>query len=169
LVTAMIFIPISVLVSKKIGKMRTYQICFVVLASACGIIFTLGHKLPVEFFFGLMVYAGIGVGFSYVAPFAMVPDTIEYEAKRSGKRTEGAYYGMWTFTSKLGTAFAIFVAGQILEFGGFISQAGEGTVAQPPSVFNAIRLIIGPIPIVVLIAAIIVVNFYPLDKKEFRK
>jgi len=169
LVTAMIFIPISVLVSKKIGKMRTYQICFVVLASACGIIFALGHKLPVEFFFGLMVYAGIGVGFSYVAPFAMVPDTIEYEARRSGKRNEGAYYGMWTFTSKLGTALAIFVAGQILEFGGFISHAGEGTVAQPPSVFNAIRLIIGPIPIVVLIAAIVVVNFYPLDKKEFRK
>jgi len=168
LVTAMVFIPISVLVSKKIGKMRTYQICFAVLASACGIIFFLGHKLPIEYFFGLMVYAGIGVGFSYVAPFAMVPDTIEYESRKSGKRTEGSYYGMWTFTSKLGTAIAIFVAGQILQLGGYISQAGEGTVEQPAAVFNAIRLIVGPIPMVVLLAAIVVINFYPLDKKEFR-
>ena len=168
LVTAMLFIPVSVMVSKKIGKMRTYQICFVILASACGIIFALGHRLPVEFFLGLMVYAGIGVGFSYVAPFAMVPDVIEYEAARSGKRTEGAYYGMWTFISKLGTAMAIFVAGQILQLGGYISQAGEAAV-QPPSVFGAIRTIIGPIPMAVLIAAIVVVNFYPLDKKEFRE
>jgi len=42
-------------------------------------------------------------------------------------------------------------------------------VVQPPTVFNAIRIIIGPIPIVILIAAIVVVNFYPLDKKEFRE
>jgi len=169
LVTAMIFIPISVLVSKKIGKMRTYQICFVVIASACALIFTLGHKLPVEFFFGLMVYAGIGVGFSYVAPFAMVPDAIEYEAARTGKRNEGAYYGMWTFISKLGTALALFISGQILALGGYISQAGEGTVVQPPSVFGAIRVIIGPIPIVILVAAIVVMQFYPLDRKEYRE
>ena len=169
LVTAMIFIPISVLVSKKIGKRRTYQICFVILASACGIIYSLGHRLPVQFFYALMVYAGIGVGFSYVAPFAMVPDAIEYEAAKTGRRTEGSYYGMWTFTSKLGTALAIFVSGQILQFGGYVSQAGEGTAVQPPSVFNAIRVIIGPIPMVVLIAAIVVMQFYPLDKKEFRE
>ena len=169
LVTAMVFIPISVLVSKKIGKQRTYQICFTVIASACAILYFLGHRMPVEFFFGVMVFAGIGVGFSYVAPFAMVPDAIEYEARRSGKRTEGAYYGVWTFISKLGTAIAIFVSGQILELGGYISQAGEGSVIQPSSVFGAIRTIIGPIPIVVLITAIFVINLYPLDRKEFRE
>ena len=169
LVTAMVFIPVSVLVSKKIGKKRTYQICFIIIASACGIIYSLGHRLPVEFFFALMVYAGIGVGFSYVAPFAMVPDVIEYEASRTGQRNEGAYYGMWTFISKLGTALALFVSGQILEFGGYISQAGEGTAIQPSSVFGAIRVIIGPIPILVLISAIVVIQFYPLDKKEYRE
>ena len=165
LVTAMLFIPVSVLVSKKIGKKRTYQICFVIIASACGIIYSFGHRLPVEFFFALMVYAGIGVGFSYVAPFAMVPDVIEYEAAKTGKRNEGAYYGMWTFISKLGTALAIFVSGQILELGGYISQAGEGAAIQPASVFGAIRIIIGPIPVVVLIAAIVMVQRYPLEKK----
>jgi GPH family glycoside/pentoside/hexuronide:cation symporter len=169
LLTAMVFIPISVLVSKKIGKMRTYQICFAILASACITIFYLGHRLPVEFFYALMVYAGIGVGFSYVAPFAMVPDAIEYEAAKTGQRNEGAYYGMWTFISKLGTALAIFVSGQILQFGGYISQAGEGAAIQPPSVFGAIRTIIGPIPMIILIAAIAVVQLYPLDRTEYRK
>jgi GPH family glycoside/pentoside/hexuronide:cation symporter len=169
LVTAMLFIPVSVVVSKKIGKKRTYQICFAIIASACGIIYSLGHKLPVEFFFALMVYAGIGVGFSYVAPFAMVPDVIEHEAAKTGQRNEGAYYGMWTFISKLGTALALFFSGLILEWGGYISQAGEGTAVQQPTVFGAIRAIIGPIPMVVLVAAILVIQFYPLDKKEYRE
>jgi GPH family glycoside/pentoside/hexuronide:cation symporter len=168
LLTAMAFIPVSVLVSKKIGKKRTYQICFVIIASACGIIYLLGHRLPAGFFYGLMVYAGIGVGFSYVAPFAMVPDAIEYEALKTGERKEGAYYGMWTFISKLGTALAIFVSGQILELGGYIPQAGNSSVVQPPPVFNAIRLIIGPIPIVVLGTAILLIQFYPLDQKRYR-
>jgi len=169
LVTAMLFIPVSVLISKKIGKKTTYQICFVIIASACGTIFFLGHRMPIEFFYFVMVYAGIGVGFSYVAPFAMVPDVIEYEAAKTGVRNEGAYYGMWTFISKLGTALALFVSGHILTLGGYISQAGEGTVVQPPSVFGAIRAIIGPLPMVVLLAAIVVIQFYPLDKKEYRE
>jgi GPH family glycoside/pentoside/hexuronide:cation symporter len=168
LITAMVFIPISVQVSRKIGKGRTYQICFAILASACALIYLLGHRMPVEFFFAIIVYAGIGVGFSYVAPFAMVPDAIEYEAARTGKRNEGAYYGMWTFISKLGTAVAIFVSGQILDFGGYVSLAGQGAVSQPPSVFGAIRTIIGPIPMVVFLAAISVMMFYPLDRKEYR-
>jgi GPH family glycoside/pentoside/hexuronide:cation symporter len=166
LVTAMLFIPVSVMVSKKIGKRRTYQICFAIIASACALIYSLGHQMPIEFFFGIMVYAGIGVGFSYVAPFAMVPDVIEYEAGKTGERKEGAYYGVWTFTSKLGTALALFVAGHILEWGGYIAQAGGAAVVQPPLVFYAIRIIIGPIPIAIFIAAIIVIQFYPLDSKE---
>jgi GPH family glycoside/pentoside/hexuronide:cation symporter len=169
LVTAMLFIPVSVLVSKKIGKKTTYQICIVIIASACGIIYFLGHRMPAEFFYFVMVYAGIGVGFSYVAPFAMVPDVIKHGAAKTGKQNEGAYYGMWTFISKLGTALALFTSGHILELGGYISHAGEGTVLQPPSVFDAIRTIIGPIPVVILIAAILVIQFYPLDKKEYRE
>jgi GPH family glycoside/pentoside/hexuronide:cation symporter len=164
----MVFIPVSVLVSGKIGKKRTYQICFAVIASACGIIYFLGHLMPLGFFYGLMVYAGIGVGFSYVAPFAMVPDAIAYEALKTGERKEGAYYGMWTFISKLGTALALFASGQILELGGYIPQTGNAPVTQPPSVFNAVRLIIGPIPIVVLAAAILAIQFYPLDKKRYQ-
>jgi GPH family glycoside/pentoside/hexuronide:cation symporter len=168
LLTAMVFIPVSLLVSKKLGKKRTYQICFAVLASACGIIYFFGHRIPVGLFYGLMVYAGLGVGFSYVAPFAMVPDAIEYEAVKTGRRNEGAYYGMWTFVSKLGTALALFVSGNILDRGGYVSQAGDSVLAQPSSVFTAIRLIIGPIPIAALIGAIALVQFYPLDDKRRR-
>jgi GPH family glycoside/pentoside/hexuronide:cation symporter len=159
LVTAMLFIPVSVIVSKKIGKKRTYQICFAIIGSACLLIFFLAHRLPLGFFYAVLLYAGIGVGFSYVAPFAMVPDAIEDEAARTGERKEGAYYGMWTFISKLGTAFALFISGHVLEAGGYVSAAGQA-VAQGGNVQIAVRSLIGPIPLFVLAAAIVVMQFY---------
>ncbi len=164
LLVAMVFIPISVLVSKRIGKKRTYQICFGIISSACIIIFFLGHILGPHFFLGMMVYAGIGVGFSYVAPYAMVPDTIDFAATRDGERNEGAYYGMWTFVSKLGTALSVFLSGIILSLGGYIAEAVQGSGA-----IMAIRFLIGPIPAIIFIGALVVIQFYPLDEKAFRE
>ncbi len=163
LVVAMVFIPVSVMVSKRIGKKRTYQISFLILSTACLGIFFLGHVLGMNFFLAMMVYAGIGIGFGYVAPWAMVPDTIEYDAVTTGKRKEGAFYGMWTFTSKVGTSLAIFMTGIILDLARYAPNMAE----QSDSARLAIRLIVGPIPAAVFIAAIVLVQFYPIDEKMY--
>jgi GPH family glycoside/pentoside/hexuronide:cation symporter len=164
LLTAMVCIPISVLVSKKIGKKRTYQICFVIIASACAVIFALGHILGPNFFLGFMVYAGMGVGFSYVAPFAMVPDAVEYGAVKTGERMEGAYYGMWTFISKLGIALSVFLSGVFLSLGGYAAGA-----VQSARTIKAIRLIIGPLPALVFTGALVLIQYYPLDENTCRQ
>lgn len=163
LVTAMICIPLSVKVSKHIGKKRTYQICFAVLASACLIIYLFGHRFGSGFFLVMMVYAGIGVGFGYVAPWAMVPDAIEFDAVRTGNRKEGAFYGMWTFTSKVGTSLAIALTGAILGAAGYAANLAE----QSATTLRAIRLIIGPIPALVFILAILLIERYPIDEKTY--
>jgi GPH family glycoside/pentoside/hexuronide:cation symporter len=164
LVVAMVFIPVSVGVSKRIGKKRTYQICFIILSTGCAAIFALGHILGPTFFLGIMIYAGIGVGFSYVAPFAMVPDTIEYDAIKTGERKEGAYYGIWTFIAKTGQSLSMFLSGFILSLGGYIADAVQGSQA-----LFAIRVIIGPLPALLFIAAIILIQFYPLDEQTYQK
>ncbi len=164
LLVAMVCIPISVLVSKKVGKKLTYQLSFGIIASACAAIYLLGHRLGEPFFLAMMVYAGIGIGFGYVPPWSMVPDTVEYDAVKTGKRKEGAFYGMWTFTSKVGQSFSIFLSGLILSAGGYVAEAVQSEGAK-----SAIRLLIGPIPIIVLVGAIVLVQFYPLDEKAYKK
>lgn len=159
LLTTIIFIPISVLVSKKIGKKRTYQICFAVLASACIIIFFIGHIFGANFFLGFMVYAGMGLGFGYAIPFSMVPDAIDFD--KTQMRKEGSYYGMWTFVSKAGQALSIFLSGLILAWGGYSANAVQSAGTQ-----FAIRLIIGPIPAAVLITGMIMLQFYSIDKRH---
>ena len=162
LLTAMVCIPISVLTSKKIGKKRTYQICFAVLAATCMAIFFLGQHFGVNFSLAMMVPGGIGVGFGYVAPFAMVPDAIEFDAIQTGERKEGAYYGMWTFIAKLGMSLSVFISGIILSMGGYIAN-----VAQSESAVFAIRLVIGPIPAAILLGALFIVETYPIDEKTY--
>lgn len=164
LVTAMLCIPVSVAVSKRIGKKRTYQICFAVLSTASLAIYFLAHKLGSSFFLGMMVYAGIGVGFGYVAPWAMMPDAIEVDAVRTGNRKEGAFYGMWTFTAKVGTSIAIALTGWILQRAGYAANLAE----QGEAALGAIRLIIGPLPAVVFLAALILIERYPIDEKTYK-
>lgn len=164
LLVAMVCIPISVVVSKKAGKKLTYQLSFAVLASACAAIFLFGELLGPKFFLAMMVYAGVGIGFGYVAPWSMIPDTVEYDAVMTGKRKEGAFYGMWTFVSKCGQALSIFVSGLVLSAGGYIAGAAQTEAAR-----GAIKLLIGPVPVVVLIGAIVLVHFYPLDEKAYEK
>jgi len=162
LLVAMVCIPVSVFVSRHIGKKRTYQVSFAVLATGTLAIYLLGHKLGPNFFLGMMVYAGVGIGFGYVAPWAMIPDTVEYDAIKTGKRKEGAFYGMWTFTSKVGQSLSIFLSGLILASSGYIADA-----AQSPVTEQAIRLLIGPLPALVFIGAIVLIHFYPLDEKTY--
>jgi glycoside/pentoside/hexuronide:cation symporter, GPH family len=162
LVTAMVCIPISVLVAKKIGKKRTYQLALGILVVSCMTIFFLGHVLGMTFTLAVMLFAGIGIGFGYVPPFAMLPDVVEVDAIRSKTRKEGSYYGMWTFTAQLGVALATALAGTFLGWSGFVADA-----VQNPATLLTIRLIIGPIPSVIFIAGILLINRYPLDEKTY--
>jgi GPH family glycoside/pentoside/hexuronide:cation symporter len=162
LVVAMIFIPVSVAVSKRAGKKLIWQICFFILATASLAIFFLGERLGPYFFIAMMAYAGIGVGFGYIAPYAMVPDTIEVDVARTGKRNEGAFYGMYLFTSKIGQAIAWQAGLLVLALGHYVPNAAQGESAR-----LAIRLLAGPLPAAVLLGALVLVQFYPLDAKTY--
>jgi GPH family glycoside/pentoside/hexuronide:cation symporter len=164
LLTAMVCIPVSVLVSKRIGKKKTYQLCFIVIASAGLLVSVAGHEMTPGGLLCLLMYAGVGVGFSYVSPFAMVPETIELDAIQTGERKEGAYYGMWTFISKVGQALSVFIAGLILSWGGYAANQVQTAAAK-----LAIRIIIGPLPAVILVGAIVLVQHYPLDEKKYKE
>jgi len=162
LVVAMVFIPVSVVVSRKIGKKLTYQLSLFIIASASLVLFFLGHVLGPNFFLVMMIYAGIGLGFSYVAPFAMVPDAIEVDAVRSGSRKEGAFYGVWLFTSKIGQAVSWLLTGLVLALGSYAANS-----AQAGSAILAIRVMIGPLPALFLVGGVILVQFYPLDERTY--
>ncbi len=164
LFVAILTIPVSIPVSKKIGKRGAYQIGFGVLAASCLAIFVAGHAMGMVFVFIMMGIAGIGLGFSFVAPWAMVPDTIEWDAHHTGSRKEGAYYGMWTFISKLGQALSIGLSGLILSKSGYVADA-----IQSASSLFAIRILVGLLPAIIFAAGVFMMASYPITEKVYRE
>lgn len=95
-------------------------------------------------------------------PYSIIHDIIEYDYSINKVRREGVFYGMWTLSSKVGQAFTLFLSGCILSFFGYIPEI-EKTV----KVKSGITLLIGVIPAIFFIAGIIILFFYPINKKFY--
>ncbi|MFP4302310.1 MAG: MFS transporter [Spirochaetaceae bacterium] len=165
LAAAILCIPVWVLISRRIGKKISYNSGMLIFGVAVIVFFFLGHRMPIEFSYVLMGVAGAGFATHYVMPFAMIPDVVEYDAIKNGKRREGVFYGLWTFMSKIGQALGIGLNGLLLSLAGY----RQGAATQSEEAVFVIRLLVGPIPGVFFFAAILVLLGYPITQKVYEE
>ncbi len=168
LLSSIIFIPIWVKISERLGKKRCYNIGMLIFAASVIAFFFFGHILGMRFAFVVMFVAGIGFATQYVMPYAMVPDVVEYDYAETGNRREGVFYGMWTFVSKSGQALGIALTGWVLAAFGY--QEPTAAIPQPVQTDLArlgIRMLTGPIPALFFIAGVIVLSFYPITRARY--
>lgn len=165
LLTAMVFIPISVLLGKRLGKKIVYGGGMLIMAVVLMIVFAWGHLRPANFSLVMMFFLGIGLGFTYALPYAIVPDAIEYDYLRIGERREGAFYGVWTWAVKIGQALAIFIMGWVLGIMGYVANV----VPQTPRVELGIRLFLGPIAASIFVLGAVILAFYPINEKRYKE
>ena len=158
LITAIVSIPIAAKCSNTLGKNVSYRVGLAVLCLSTMLIFFAGHRIGLTGLAFLFVCAGVGVGFAFATPWAMLPDAIAWQPDMA--HNEGCYYGVWTFASKLGQAVSTGVSGFILSAAGY-----RADILQSPGTIFAIRLIAGPIAAVVCLSGFILIHFYPIDKK----
>jgi GPH family glycoside/pentoside/hexuronide:cation symporter len=162
---AILFIPVSVAMSKKIGKKLVYGIGFIIMALGLMVMFIVGHTLGVAFNLVMMAFMGIGMGFLYAMPYAIVADAIEYDYLRTGERREGAFFGIWTWGLKIGQALAAFIMGLTLEAMGYVANL----MPQAASAQLGIRLFLGPISAGIFVLAAVVLYFYPITEKRYKE
>ncbi|NEQ96941.1 MAG: MFS transporter [Cyanothece sp. SIO2G6] len=113
----------------------------------------------------LALCASFGVATAYIVPWSMLPDVIELDELKTGKRREGVFYSFMTLLQKIGYAAGIFVVGQALEQAGFVAAIpGEPLPLQPDSALFAIRLVIGPFPTLCLLGGVILAYLYPITR-----
>ncbi|NNM54058.1 MAG: MFS transporter [Spirochaetales bacterium] len=162
MLVAAVSIPFSVLFAKRWGKVRAYQAAMLLLMIAAGLVWLFGKSWGAGFVEGVMALAGIGLGFSYAPPYALLPDTIEVMARQTGRREEGAHYGLWNFSLKLAQMSAVGLSGWILAWAGYVadhSQTGAAMVA--------IQTLAGPVPAFLFLAAGLLLFRYPLDQVTY--
>ncbi|MBN9151825.1 MAG: MFS transporter [Cryobacterium sp.] len=73
--------------------------------------------------------AGIGNGAFMSIPFSMVADSADSGQLATDRRQEGLYFGLYTFSYKLGIAFSVFLGGVLLDVIGFNGALTEQTAA----------------------------------------
>ena len=162
LLTSMIFIPVAVKLSGKLGKRNMYMIGMSIVTISCLLIFFMGQTVDILVVYILMFATGIGLSTHYVMPWAIIPDAIDYDYSISGVRREGVYYGLWTFMIKIGQALAGLFVGVVLGLFGYIPD-----VTQSVSSLFGIRLLIGPITAVFFILGLVFLYLYPIDRKRY--
>lgn len=115
--------------------------------------------------YGLAIGVGLGLATLYLVPFAMLPDVIDLDELQTGQRREGVYFSAVVFLQKLGLAIALFSSGQILEWAGFTPTA----TTQPDLALWSIRLLIGPIPALLVAASVWFAYCYSLDRAQHQQ
>jgi glycoside/pentoside/hexuronide:cation symporter, GPH family len=119
----------------------------------------------VVWMYTLGVMAGVGVATLYMVPFAMLPDVVDLDELQTGLRREGLYFSALVFLQKFGLAAALFISGQLLSWTGYSAQA----LTQPTPALWAIRLLIGPLPALLLLGSLWFAYRYPINRDRHRQ
>jgi GPH family glycoside/pentoside/hexuronide:cation symporter len=164
-VTGLVMLFVWSEVSKRVGKKAVYFMGMSLwIIAEIGLFFLQPGQNGLMYV--LAVMAGFGVSTAYLIPWSMIPDVIELDELNTGQRREGIFYGFMVLLQKVGLALGLFLVGQVLEYSGFIATAaGQAAPIQPPAALWAIRLLIGPVPTVILLVGLVLTYFYPITRE----
>ena len=109
----------------------------------------------------------------YLVPYAMLPDVIELDEKKTGKRREGTYSGFFVVFMKTSVTLALAMSNWILGAAGFEApeascgvEAGDLQDSQPDDVKTVIRILCGPLPAALFLLATFFVWLFPITRES---
>jgi glucuronide carrier protein len=141
---------------RSIGKKRVYIYSSVLTVIGGTIIFFTPAGQTWIGFSGLVISL-VGVLAVNIVVWALEADTVEYGEWKTGVRTEGITYALFSFTRKTGQAVGGALAAYALALGGYKSGG-----AQTADALFGIQLAAGAIPAVLTILAVLVMSKYKL-------
>ncbi|WP_432199899.1 MFS transporter [Erythrobacter sp. W53] len=166
-VSTIIFSPLLVRLSKRIGKKNSYYI-----AAGVNILYALSWSLASE---GEPVWAillrGVLVAVAFtgnvVMAMSMLTDIINEDAERSGVRREGAFTALYSFVEKLTGAVGPLIVGVALSFAGFNNKL-PFDVPQGDNVDTALLMSVSWLPALFGLIAVWILSGYKLTEDDLK-
>lgn len=162
-ITAIIALPLWVWASQRWNKKLAYIGGIAFWAVVQLLLVNLGASSGLVWLLMLCVLAGIGVSAAHVLPWSILPDAIEWDEWRTGARHEGMFFSLISLMQKIASSIAIPLILLLLDATGYAPNVAQ----QNPAALLGIRLVVGPVPAVLLFAGILFAVLYPLNRGEF--
>jgi glycoside/pentoside/hexuronide:cation symporter, GPH family len=161
--TSLIFIPLWVKLSHKLGKKNCYNIGMLIVTAGVLLFSYSGGNWSAITAILIITATGIGLSTHYVMPHSILPDVVEYDSVHSGGlRREGVFSSLWTFGSKIGQALALALNGWLLSIFDYVPDA-----VQSSRSILGIKLICGPFPALFYIAGILILMNFPINREYY--
>ncbi|NPV74807.1 MAG: MFS transporter [Anaerolineae bacterium] len=164
-ITAILALPFWEWASRRWNKRLAYSAGVAFWALVQLALITLNASAALPLIFTLCVLAGVGVSAAHVLPWSILPDAIEWDEWQTGQRHEGMFYSLITLAQKIASSLAIPLVLLALEATGYIPNVPQ----QSESALLGIRLVIGPIPALLLCSGIVFALLYPLSRESHRR
>lgn len=117
-----------------------------------------------QWFFVVTLIRSVGVSQLSATIFGMLGDVVEYGYWKNGFRQESLIFGGASLGFKVGTGITSALMTGLMTASGYVSST-SGNVVQPASAVNTIGNIYKFGPVIIWVAAIILLLIYKLDKE----
>lgn len=164
-IVSLLAVPLWNFLSRKWDKIRAYILAMIFLAvlRLVNIMFT--PETPQLFLYLIVVLSGVFLSAGQVLPWAILPDSIEYDEYLTGKRHEGMFYSFMAVARKVASAVALPSVLFIIDRFGYQPNA----TVQPPDALFSIRAMFGILPVILFGLGILSAAAYPLRRKNFEE
>ena len=160
---SLLFIPVFRKLSEKIGKNVVLMIAIGIVIIAYGSTWwTFTPSNP-----WLMLLSNVFIGAGYAGLWLMLPsmqvDVVDYDEVKTGERREGSFASIYSWVLKLSFMAGFLVSGPLLEVTGFKIHLEAN---QPEYVFTNMRVGFFLIPLISLIVAFVMLQYFPITAKK---
>jgi sugar (glycoside-pentoside-hexuronide) transporter len=112
----------------------------------------------------LAVLAGLGYGGTIALAPSMMADVIDMDELETGRRREGAYFGVWSFIEKAAVGIAVFIGMYSLHYMGYVPNQ-----EQTLRVFWTLKTLYSILPSFCFAACCYLLRHYPIDQQEHER
>ncbi|EAX85611.1 hypothetical protein TVAG_324570 [Trichomonas vaginalis G3] len=168
LISAIVSAAFWVWLSEKLSKSTT----FIISAVYMFVVLFFAIFLPEKTVWSIVlltIFAGLGLSAIQILPYAALPDVVEIDEYKFGERREGIYYGIILFMYKVCSGVTISIVSAVLGAFGYKESNNGQQVEQTKKALMAVRIVMGLVPGVFYLFAIIPSLRGRISREEFAK
>jgi GPH family glycoside/pentoside/hexuronide:cation symporter len=156
---ALLIMPLWSRVGARYGKLRGLIAASLLFAGGA-LILLAAPALPVVPIYLVVALIGCGYAGQQVFALAMLPDLIERDTIRTGRRQAGVFTGLWTAGETLGLALGPGIYALVLQVFGYVSSSTGEAAAQDSTARLGVLLGFTLVPAGLVGAAVILLRRY---------